>query len=114
MGGCVSERLCEDVGVLSCLCLSPLNGVLWLSGCAWASLSQSRLEGDILWVVVWNVFCEDCGRDFWESFLMNNFKLPVCNDCRAGDEEEGKYGLVTKTTAKMVCACGCVSVMSGL
>ncbi|XP_014666514.1 PREDICTED: DNA repair protein complementing XP-A cells homolog isoform X2 [Priapulus caudatus] len=41
--------------------------------------------------------CEECGKDFYESFLYEKFGLSVCNNCRDND---GKHALVTKTVAK--------------
>lgn len=28
------------------------------------------------------VICEECGRDFMDSYLMNHFDLPTCDNCR--------------------------------
>eukprot|EP01135_Chromosphaera_perkinsii_P000942 Nk52_evm40s153 gene=Nk52_evmTU40s153 len=41
--------------------------------------------------------CDDCGKRFINSFLMEKFDCKVCDDCRANDE---KYDLITKTDAK--------------
>ncbi|KAF7993339.1 hypothetical protein HCN44_006399 [Aphidius gifuensis] len=41
--------------------------------------------------------CEECGKEFNESYLFETFDLPVCNACRDPDE---KHSLITKTEAK--------------
>ncbi|KAG8455022.1 hypothetical protein GDO86_001296 [Hymenochirus boettgeri] len=43
------------------------------------------------------LICEDCGKDFMDSYLCNHFDLPVCDSCR--DTEE-KHKLITRTEAK--------------
>ena len=54
--------------------------------------------------------CKDCGTEFTHSFLQKHFDVYVCNACRQ-EHRDGKYGLVTKTTAKQVlCLCVCVCV----
>ena len=40
--------------------------------------------------------CKDCFKDFDSSFLLRNFDVLVCDDCRS----EEKHGLCTKTDAK--------------
>ncbi|XP_063313371.1 DNA repair protein complementing XP-A cells [Pelobates fuscus] len=41
--------------------------------------------------------CEECAKEFMDSYLSNNFDLSVCDNCR--DSEE-KHKLVTRTEAK--------------
>ncbi|KAM8801902.1 DNA repair protein complementing XP-A cells isoform 2-T2 [Rhynchonycteris naso] len=41
--------------------------------------------------------CEECSREFMDSYLMNNFDLPTCDNCRDADD---KHKLITKTEAK--------------
>lgn len=41
--------------------------------------------------------CEECGKEFNESYLFETFNLPVCNACRDPDE---KHSLITKSEAK--------------
>ncbi|XP_044127224.1 DNA repair protein complementing XP-A cells isoform X1 [Bufo gargarizans] len=43
------------------------------------------------------LICEECGKDFMDSYLSNNFDLAVCDGCR--DTEE-KHKLITRTEAK--------------
>ncbi|XP_072929078.1 DNA repair protein complementing XP-A cells-like isoform X1 [Hemitrygon akajei] len=43
------------------------------------------------------LFCEECGKEFMDSFLSSHFDLPVCDNCR--DNEE-KHKLITRTDAK--------------
>ncbi|XP_063770735.1 DNA repair protein complementing XP-A cells isoform X2 [Pseudophryne corroboree] len=43
------------------------------------------------------LFCEECGKDFMDSYLSNNFDLAVCDSCK--DTEE-KHKLITRTEAK--------------
>ncbi|XP_067839428.1 DNA repair protein complementing XP-A cells [Heptranchias perlo] len=43
------------------------------------------------------LFCEECGKEFMDSFLSSRFDLPVCDNCR--DNEE-KHKLITRTDAK--------------
>ncbi|KAH9520159.1 hypothetical protein Btru_060145 [Bulinus truncatus] len=47
------------------------------------------IEGD-------NLFCEECNKEFLDSYLLSKFDHPVCDSCR--DEE--KQSLITKTDAK--------------
>ncbi|XP_007945064.1 DNA repair protein complementing XP-A cells [Orycteropus afer afer] len=41
--------------------------------------------------------CEECGKEFMDSYLMNHFDLATCDNCRDAD---GKHQLITKTEAK--------------
>ncbi|KFO19091.1 DNA repair protein complementing XP-A cells [Fukomys damarensis] len=41
--------------------------------------------------------CEECGKEFMDSYLMNHFDLATCDNCRDPDE---KHKLITKTEAK--------------
>ncbi|XP_073447347.1 DNA repair protein complementing XP-A cells isoform X1 [Aquarana catesbeiana] len=43
------------------------------------------------------LICEECGKDFMDSYLSNQFDLAVCDACR--DSEE-KHKLITRTEAK--------------
>uniref|UniRef100_A0A0B6ZGB4 XPA C-terminal domain-containing protein n=1 Tax=Arion vulgaris TaxID=1028688 RepID=A0A0B6ZGB4_9EUPU len=43
-----------------------------------------------------NLFCEECSKEFCDSYLQSKFDYPVCDKCR--DEE--KHTLITKTDAK--------------
>ncbi|XP_078253063.1 DNA repair protein complementing XP-A cells [Rhinoraja longicauda] len=43
------------------------------------------------------LLCEECGKEFMDSFLSSRFDLPVCDNCR--DNEE-KHKLITRTDAK--------------
>uniref|UniRef100_UPI00398F464A DNA repair protein complementing XP-A cells n=1 Tax=Pristiophorus japonicus TaxID=55135 RepID=UPI00398F464A len=43
------------------------------------------------------LLCEECGKEFMDSFLSSHFDLPVCDTCR--DNEE-KHKLITRTDAK--------------
>ncbi|XP_018889049.1 DNA repair protein complementing XP-A cells isoform X4 [Gorilla gorilla gorilla] len=43
------------------------------------------------------VICEECGKEFMDSYLMNHFDLPTCDNCRDADD---KHKLITKTEAK--------------
>ncbi|XP_069782440.1 DNA repair protein complementing XP-A cells isoform X2 [Narcine bancroftii] len=43
------------------------------------------------------LLCEDCGKEFMDSYLSCHFDLPVCDNCR--DNEE-KHKLITRTDAK--------------
>ncbi|KAL8586204.1 hypothetical protein ACOMHN_021471 [Nucella lapillus] len=60
---------------------------------------ETGVAGPVLPRVSDCLLCEDCGREFLESFLLNHFDLSVCDSCREKDEEE-KYNLITKTDAK--------------
>ncbi|GAB5579941.1 DNA repair protein complementing XP-A cells isoform X2 [Prionailurus iriomotensis] len=41
--------------------------------------------------------CEECGKEFMDSYLMNHFDLATCDNCRDADD---KHKLITKTEAK--------------
>ncbi|XP_075416314.1 DNA repair protein complementing XP-A cells isoform X2 [Tenrec ecaudatus] len=41
--------------------------------------------------------CEECGKEFMDSYLMNHFDLETCDNCRDADD---KHKLITKTEAK--------------
>ncbi|KAM8962216.1 DNA repair protein complementing XP-A cells [Pelodytes ibericus] len=43
------------------------------------------------------LICEECSKEFMDSYLSNNFDLAVCDNCR--DSEE-KHKLMTRTEAK--------------
>ncbi|KAM4709289.1 DNA repair protein complementing XP-A cells isoform 1-T2 [Discoglossus pictus] len=43
------------------------------------------------------LICEECGKEFMDSYLSNHFDLAVCDGCR--DTEE-KHKLITRTEAK--------------
>ncbi|XP_072373064.1 DNA repair protein complementing XP-A cells isoform X1 [Scyliorhinus torazame] len=43
------------------------------------------------------LMCEECDKEFMDSFLSSHFDLPVCDNCR--DNEE-KHKLITRTDAK--------------
>ncbi|XP_039766786.1 DNA repair protein complementing XP-A cells isoform X2 [Ornithorhynchus anatinus] len=43
------------------------------------------------------ILCEECGKEFMDSYLVNNFDLATCDNCRDAD---GKHKLITKTDAK--------------
>ncbi|XP_043575217.1 DNA repair protein complementing XP-A cells [Chiloscyllium plagiosum] len=43
------------------------------------------------------LLCEECGKEFMDSYLSSHFDLPVCDNCR--DSEE-KHKLITRTDAK--------------
>ncbi|XP_018410602.1 PREDICTED: DNA repair protein complementing XP-A cells isoform X1 [Nanorana parkeri] len=43
------------------------------------------------------LICEECNKDFMDSYLSNHFDLAVCDACR--DSEE-KHKLITRTEAK--------------
>lgn len=42
-------------------------------------------------------FCLECGKKFPDSFLLQNFDHPVCDNCR---DNEDKHALITRTEAK--------------
>ncbi|GAB1606040.1 DNA repair protein complementing XP-A cells homolog [Argonauta hians] len=42
--------------------------------------------------------CEECNQKFIDSFLWKKFDVQVCDSCREEDDE--KYGLVTRTDSK--------------
>ncbi|XP_026361967.1 DNA repair protein complementing XP-A cells [Ursus americanus] len=41
--------------------------------------------------------CEECGKEFMDSYLMSHFDLATCDNCRDADD---KHRLITKTEAK--------------
>ncbi|XP_020860193.1 DNA repair protein complementing XP-A cells isoform X2 [Phascolarctos cinereus] len=41
--------------------------------------------------------CEECGKEFMDSYLINHFDLATCDNCR---DPDGKHKLITKTEAK--------------
>ncbi|XP_066583737.1 DNA repair protein complementing XP-A cells homolog [Prorops nasuta] len=41
--------------------------------------------------------CEECQKEFKESYLFSTFNLVVCDSCR---DNKGKHSLITKTEAK--------------
>ncbi|XP_053558675.1 DNA repair protein complementing XP-A cells [Bombina bombina] len=43
------------------------------------------------------LICEECGKEYMDSYLSNHFDLSVCDNCR--DTEE-KHKLITRTEAK--------------
>ncbi|NP_001081354.1 DNA repair protein complementing XP-A cells homolog [Xenopus laevis] len=43
------------------------------------------------------LICEECGKDFMDSYLSNHFDLAVCDSCRDAEE---KHKLITRTEAK--------------
>ncbi|XP_040860520.1 DNA repair protein complementing XP-A cells [Ochotona curzoniae] len=43
------------------------------------------------------VLCEECGKEFMDSYLMSHFDLATCDNCRDAEE---KHKLITKTEAK--------------
>ncbi|XP_056374866.1 DNA repair protein complementing XP-A cells isoform X1 [Hyla sarda] len=43
------------------------------------------------------LICEECGKDFMDSYLSNHFDLAVCDGCRDAEE---KHKLITRTEAK--------------
>ncbi|XP_034953227.2 DNA repair protein complementing XP-A cells [Zootoca vivipara] len=43
------------------------------------------------------IICEECGKEFMDSYLMNHFDLATCDNCR--DVEE-KHKLITRSEAK--------------
>uniref|UniRef100_A0A8C5QJX5 XPA, DNA damage recognition and repair factor n=1 Tax=Leptobrachium leishanense TaxID=445787 RepID=A0A8C5QJX5_9ANUR len=43
------------------------------------------------------LICDECGKEFMDSYLCNNFDLSVCDNCRDAEE---KHKLVTRTVAK--------------
>ncbi|KAL5005461.1 hypothetical protein ScPMuIL_018917 [Solemya velum] len=44
-----------------------------------------------------SLLCEDCSKEFLQSFLHDKFELSVCDTCR---EDKEKYPLITKTEAR--------------
>lgn len=42
------------------------------------------------------LLCEECGKEFLESYLHNHFDAAVCDNCRKNE----KYDMITKTDAK--------------
>ncbi|XP_025078157.1 DNA repair protein complementing XP-A cells homolog [Pomacea canaliculata] len=53
--------------------------------------------GPIIPQISERLLCEDCGKEFLESYLHNHFDAFVCDLCR---ENKEKYELITKTDAK--------------
>ncbi|KAG8595186.1 hypothetical protein GDO81_001443 [Engystomops pustulosus] len=43
------------------------------------------------------LICEECGKDFMDSYLSNHFDLAVCDGCRDAKEN---HKLITRTEAK--------------
>uniref|UniRef100_A0A2D4MB96 XPA C-terminal domain-containing protein n=2 Tax=Micrurus spixii TaxID=129469 RepID=A0A2D4MB96_9SAUR len=43
------------------------------------------------------LICEECGKEFMDSYLMNHFDLVTCDNCR---DIENKHKLLTRTEAK--------------
>ncbi|XP_077201616.1 DNA repair protein complementing XP-A cells isoform X3 [Paroedura picta] len=43
------------------------------------------------------LICEECGKEFMDSYLMSNFDLATCDNCR---DAEDKHKLITRTEAK--------------
>ncbi|KAM6475004.1 DNA repair protein complementing XP-A cells isoform 1-T3 [Liasis olivaceus] len=43
------------------------------------------------------LICEECGKEFMDSYLMNHFDLATCDNCR---DVENKHKLLTRTEAK--------------
>ncbi|XP_044295429.1 DNA repair protein complementing XP-A cells [Varanus komodoensis] len=43
------------------------------------------------------LICEECGKEFMDSYLMNHFDLATCDNCR---DAEDKHKLITRTEAK--------------
>jgi len=43
--------------------------------------------------------CQDCDKEFAESWLLKTFEHPVCDDCKNTDKD-GPHELITKTDAK--------------
>ncbi|KAH0628481.1 hypothetical protein JD844_009726 [Phrynosoma platyrhinos] len=43
------------------------------------------------------LLCEECGKEFMDSYLMNHFDLATCDNCR---DVEDKHKLITRTEAK--------------
>ncbi|KAJ6653485.1 hypothetical protein lerEdw1_009157 [Lerista edwardsae] len=43
------------------------------------------------------LICEECGKEFMDSYLMNHFDLVTCDNCR---DVEDKHKLITRTEAK--------------
>ena len=43
--------------------------------------------------------CEDCDKDFADSYLFRTFDHPVCDECK-NMERDGPHELITKTDAK--------------
>ncbi|XP_064609763.1 DNA repair protein complementing XP-A cells homolog [Liolophura sinensis] len=48
-------------------------------------------------VEVDNLLCEDCDKEFVESYLYNSFDKLVCDNCR---QNEDRHPLITRTDAK--------------
>nr|XP_008119494.1 PREDICTED: DNA repair protein complementing XP-A cells isoform X2 [Anolis carolinensis] len=43
------------------------------------------------------LICDECGKEFMDSYLMNHFDLATCDNCR---DVENKHKLITRTEAK--------------
>ena len=43
--------------------------------------------------------CEECDKDFGDSYLLRTFDHPVCDECK-NMERDGPHELITKTDAK--------------
>ncbi|XP_029767181.1 DNA repair protein complementing XP-A cells isoform X2 [Terrapene carolina triunguis] len=43
------------------------------------------------------LICEECGKQFMDSYLMQHFDWATCDNCR---DVEGKHKLITRTEAK--------------
>ncbi|XP_054843334.1 DNA repair protein complementing XP-A cells isoform X2 [Eublepharis macularius] len=43
------------------------------------------------------LICEECGKEFMDSYLMNHFDLATCDNCR---DVEDKHKLITRTEVK--------------
>ncbi|MEE6513751.1 hypothetical protein FKM82_021551 [Ascaphus truei] len=43
------------------------------------------------------LICEECGKEFMDSYLSNHFNLDVCDNCRYTEE---KHKLITRSEAK--------------
>ncbi|KAL3885431.1 hypothetical protein ACJMK2_025489 [Sinanodonta woodiana] len=52
-------------------------------------------EGPLM--VIENLICEDCGKEFLESYLYDKFHYSVCDNCKQNDEA---HPLITKTDAR--------------
>ncbi|KXJ28889.1 DNA repair protein complementing XP-A cells homolog [Exaiptasia diaphana] len=45
------------------------------------------------------LICDECGKEFMDSYLYRIFDAEICDSCRQSDES-GKFSLITKTEAK--------------
>ncbi|KAK3595482.1 hypothetical protein CHS0354_003472 [Potamilus streckersoni] len=48
-------------------------------------------------MVIENLICEDCGKEFLESYFYDKFHYSVCDNCRQNEET---HPLITKTDAR--------------